>query len=127
MPRALPRYKKCSSGKPSVGVSSGVPRTIVVGASTSNRPMLSSHSASPLAMSMRVGLASGVYTADLSRALRALRGIKAGTVWVNRFGRTADYVIPTGGYHSSGIGKDLGRQAVEANMRFKSVLVDFSN
>ena len=38
-----------------------------------------------------------------------------------------DHVIPTGGYHSSGIGKDLGRQAVEANMRFKSVLVDFSN
>jgi aldehyde dehydrogenase (NAD+) len=52
---------------------------------------------------------------------------QAGTVWVNRYGRTADYVIPTGGYHSSGIGKDLGRQAVEANRRFKSVLVDFSN
>ncbi len=72
------------------------------------------------------GLAAGVYTADLSRALRAVRSIKAGTVWVNRYGRTADYVIPTGGFHSSGIGKDLGRQAVEANMRFKSVLVDFS-
>jgi aldehyde dehydrogenase (NAD+) len=68
-----------------------------------------------------------VYTADLGKALRAVRGIKAGTVWVNRYGRTADYVIPTGGYHSSGIGKDLGRQAVEANMRFKSMLVDFSS
>jgi aldehyde dehydrogenase (NAD+) len=80
-----------------------------------------------LAAHPHYGLAAGVYTADLSRALRAVRGIKAGTVWVNRYGRTADYVIPTGGYHSSGIGKDLGRQAVEANMRFKSVLVDFSN
>ena len=39
------------------------------------------------------GLAAGVYTGDLSRALRAVRGIKAGTVWVNRYGRTADYVI----------------------------------
>lgn len=79
-----------------------------------------------LAAHPHYGLAAGVHTADLSKALRAVRSIKAGTVWVNRYGRTADYVIPTGGYHSSGIGKDLGRQAVEANMRFKSVLVDFS-
>lgn len=33
---------------------------------------------------------------------------------------------PTGGYHQSGIGKDLGRQAVEANLRLKSVLMDFT-
>ncbi|MFI8615431.1 aldehyde dehydrogenase family protein [Acidovorax sp. NPDC077693] len=72
------------------------------------------------------GLAAGVHTADLGRALRAMRGISAGTVWVNRYGRSADFVIPTGGYHQSGIGKDLGRQAVEANLRFKSVLIDFS-
>ena len=72
------------------------------------------------------GLAAGVHTADISKALRAVRAIKAGTVWVNRYGRTADYVIPTGGYNSSGIGKDLGRQAVEANLRFKSALIDFA-
>ena len=47
-------------------------------------------------------------------------------VWINRYGRSADFVIPTGGYHQSGIGKDLGRQAVEANLRFKSVLIDFA-
>jgi aldehyde dehydrogenase (NAD+) len=35
-------------------------------------------------------------------------------------------VIPTGGYKRSGIGKDLGRQAYEANLRFKSILADFS-
>lgn len=72
------------------------------------------------------GLAAGVYTGDVNQALRAVRKLKAGTVWVNRYGRTADYIIPTGGYKSSGIGKDLGRQAVEANMRFKSALLDFS-
>ena len=69
---------------------------------------------------------SGVHTADIGRALRAMRGICAGTVWINRYGRSADFVIPTGGYHQSGIGKDLGRQAVEANLRFKSVLIDFA-
>jgi acyl-CoA reductase-like NAD-dependent aldehyde dehydrogenase len=72
------------------------------------------------------GLAAGVHTADISRALRAVRKLDAGTVWVNRYGRSNDFVIPTGGYHQSGIGKDLGRQAVEANLRFKSVLVDFA-
>jgi aldehyde dehydrogenase (NAD+) len=72
------------------------------------------------------GLAAGVHTADIGRALRLARGIEAGTVWINRYGRTADFVIPTGGYKRSGIGKDLGRQAYEANLRTKSVLVDFS-
>ena len=70
------------------------------------------------------GLAAGVHTADLGRALRFVRGLEAGTVWVNRYGRTSDFMIPTGGYKRSGIGKDLGRAAYEANLRFKSVLID---
>jgi aldehyde dehydrogenase (NAD+) len=72
------------------------------------------------------GLASGIHTADIGRALRMARGIEAGTVWVNRYGRTSDFVIPTGGYKRSGFGKDLGRQAYEANLRIKSVLIDIS-
>lgn len=72
------------------------------------------------------GLAAGVHTADLNRAMRAMRRIDAGTVWINRYGRTSDFVLPTGGWGRSGFGKDLGRQAVEANLRFKSVLMDFS-
>ena len=72
------------------------------------------------------GLAAGVHTSDIGRAMRAMRGISCGTVWINRYGRSADFAIPSGGYHQSGIGKDLGRQAVEANMRFKSVLIDFA-
>ncbi len=79
-----------------------------------------------LAAHAHYGLAAGVHTADIGRALRCMRGISAGTVWINRYGRSADFVIPTGGFHQSGIGKDLGRQAVEANLRFKSVLVDFA-
>ncbi len=72
------------------------------------------------------GLAAGVYTANLGRAMRAMRALKAGTVWINRYSRTLDFVLPTGGYKSSGIGKDLGRQAVEQNLRHKTVLVDFA-
>lgn len=72
------------------------------------------------------GLAAGVHTADVGRALRMVRKLEAGTVWVNRYGRSNDFVIPTGGYKRSGIGKDLGKQAYEANLRFKSVLIDLN-
>lgn len=72
------------------------------------------------------GLAAGVYTTNLGRAMNAVRKIQAGTVWVNRYGRTADFILPTGGFHKSGIGKDLGRQAVEANLRVKATLIDFA-
>ncbi|WP_238123213.1 MULTISPECIES: aldehyde dehydrogenase family protein [unclassified Xanthobacter] len=73
------------------------------------------------------GLAAGVYTGDFARGLRAMRTLQAGTVWINRYNRTGDFILPTGGYKSSGIGKDLGRQAVEANMRHKTVLIDFAS
>lgn len=70
------------------------------------------------------GLCSGLHTQDLSRAVRMARGIQAGTVWVNRYGRSRDHILPTGGYKSSGIGKDLGREAYYGAMRSKTVLID---
>ncbi|HBP95700.1 MAG TPA: aldehyde dehydrogenase, partial [Pantoea agglomerans] len=71
------------------------------------------------------GLCAGVHTLSLPRALRAMRAIDAGTVWINRYGRSGDFIIPTGGFLGSGIGKDLGRQAFQACQRQKSVLIDF--
>ncbi|CAJ0707955.1 aldehyde dehydrogenase family protein [Ralstonia wenshanensis] len=71
------------------------------------------------------GLCAGVHTRDIGQALRAMRRLAAGTVWINRYGRSGDMIIPTGGFKQSGIGKDLGRQALEASMRYKSVLIDF--
>ncbi|AEF54528.1 aldehyde dehydrogenase family protein [Marinomonas posidonica] len=72
------------------------------------------------------GLSAGLHTADLNRAMRMVKALEAGTVWVNRYGRSWDFAIPTGGFKSSGIGKDLGRFAYEANQKTKSVLIDFS-
>lgn len=70
------------------------------------------------------GLCAGVYTRELSRAMRISRSLEAGTVWVNRYGRSRDHILPTGGFRGSGLGKDLGRQAYRENRRTKSVLVD---
>uniref|UniRef100_UPI0031010991 aldehyde dehydrogenase family protein n=1 Tax=Neorhizobium sp. EC2-8 TaxID=3129230 RepID=UPI0031010991 len=69
------------------------------------------------------GLAAGLFTSDLSRAIRLTRRLQAGTVWVNRYGRSRDHILPTGGYKQSGIGKDLGREAFQANRKSKSVLI----
>ncbi|MEM8854325.1 MAG: aldehyde dehydrogenase family protein [Pseudomonadota bacterium] len=69
------------------------------------------------------GLCAGVYTRDLSRAVRVCRAVEAGTVWVNRYGRSRDHILPTGGYKSSGFGKDLGKEAFAANQRVKTVLM----
>ena len=69
------------------------------------------------------GLCAGLYTRDLARAVRVTRKLQAGTVWVNRYGRSRDHILPTGGYKSSGLGKDLGREAYLANRKSKSVLI----
>jgi aldehyde dehydrogenase (NAD+) len=69
------------------------------------------------------GLAAGLFTRDLSRTLRLTRRLQAGTVWVNRYSRSRDHILPTGGYKRSGIGKDLGREAYHANRKSKSVLI----
>ncbi len=69
------------------------------------------------------GLAAGLFTRDLSRAIRMTRALQAGTIWVNRYSRSRDHILPTGGYKQSGIGKDLGREAYLANRKTKSVLI----
>ncbi|WP_137130791.1 aldehyde dehydrogenase family protein [Rhizobium sp. FY34] len=70
------------------------------------------------------GLAAGLFTRDLSRALRLTQRLQAGTIWVNRYSRSRDHILPTGGYKQSGIGKDLGRDAYLANRKTKSVLIN---
>lgn len=77
-----------------------------------------------LANDTAYGLAAGVHTGDVARTLRAVRAIEAGTIWVNRYGRSNDFILPTGGYKQSGIGKDLGRQAYEANLKIKTALIE---
>jgi aldehyde dehydrogenase (NAD+) len=76
-----------------------------------------------LANDSNYGLAAGVHTGDLNRALRATRALEAGTIWVNRYGRSNDFMLPTGGFKQSGIGKDLGREAYMACLKSKAALI----
>jgi aldehyde dehydrogenase (NAD+) len=73
------------------------------------------------------GLSASVFTRDVSRALASARGLKAGTVWVNRWGRTPEMMSsPFGGYGQSGFGKESGRAGIDNFLRSKSVWIDFA-
>lgn len=54
------------------------------------------------------GLASGVFTKDINKALHIADKLEAGTVFVNTYNKT-DVAAPFGGFKQSGFGKDLGR------------------
>ena len=59
------------------------------------------------------GLASGVFTRDISKALYVSERLNAGTVFVNTYNKT-DVASPFGGFKQSGFGKDLGKKKVAA-------------
>jgi aldehyde dehydrogenase (NAD+)/phenylacetaldehyde dehydrogenase len=78
-----------------------------------------------LANATRYGLAAGIWTRDIKKALRTARAIQAGTVWVNTY-NVYDPASPFGGYRQSGFGRDLGVHALEGYTQVKSVWVDLS-
>lgn len=67
------------------------------------------------------GLASGVFTNDLSKALRFAERIDAGTVFVNTYNKT-DVAAPFGGFKQSGFGKDLGKFSRSYQKLYKDYL-----
>ncbi|MGI9405499.1 MAG: aldehyde dehydrogenase [Hyphomicrobiaceae bacterium] len=72
------------------------------------------------------GLASGVFTKDLTRAHRMIRRIHAGIVWVNTY-RAVSPVAPFGGYGMSGYGRESGAESVLDYTRVKSVWIRTSD
>jgi acyl-CoA reductase-like NAD-dependent aldehyde dehydrogenase len=66
------------------------------------------------------GLAAGVWTNSLSNAHRLAALLKAGSVYVNCWGET-DPGAPFGGYKASGVGREHGREGLEAYLETKTV------
>jgi aldehyde dehydrogenase (NAD+) len=66
------------------------------------------------------GLASGIQSGDLGRALRLADRIKAGTVWINTWHKYHPNA-PFGGYRMSGYGREQGAEALENYTQYKTV------
>ena len=71
------------------------------------------------------GLASGVWTENLSRAMRMIREMRSGVVWVNTY-RVAAPQAPFGGVKNSGFGRERGELGILEFTTTKNVMIDFS-
>jgi acyl-CoA reductase-like NAD-dependent aldehyde dehydrogenase len=64
-----------------------------------------------------------VYTQDFEKMLKCMRELRAGTVWIND-PLTDNDAAPFGGRKGSGIGRELGREGLEAFQESKHIHID---
>ena len=69
------------------------------------------------------GLGASIFTTDLAEAIEASERLQAGMVWVNNPLIDND-ALPFGGWKMSGLGRELGRQGLDAFRRAKMVIID---
>ena len=75
-----------------------------------------------IANDTRYGLAAGVWTSSMHRALTMADRIRAGTVWVNNY-RMTSTTSPFGGFKMSGVGREGGIAGMREYLEVKSVWI----
>lgn len=78
-----------------------------------------------LANDTMYGLAGGVFTSDVTRAMRVIKEIRAGITWVNCYNPTFNEA-PWGGYKMSGIGRELGIHGLEEYQEVKQININLT-
>jgi aldehyde dehydrogenase (NAD+) len=72
------------------------------------------------------GLACGIWTRDIARAMRMIRAMRTGVVWVNTY-RMLAAQGPFGGFKNSGFGRERGEAGLLEFTTSKNVMIDFSS
>jgi betaine-aldehyde dehydrogenase len=109
-------------------VLAGVPKTARVAREEIFGPVLSVVKFADLAEAVEItnatgyGLSAGVWSRDIDTALGYARATKAGTVWVNCY-MDGFPEISFGGYGASGLGRELGRTAIDEYIEHKSTII----
>ncbi|MFF9407733.1 aldehyde dehydrogenase family protein [Streptomyces anandii] len=85
-------------------------------------PFTDEEDAIRLANDTRYGLAGSLWTRDLGRALRVSRAVRAGNLSVNSHAGVR-YWTPFGGFKQSGLGRELGPDALTAFTETKNVFI----
>lgn len=75
-----------------------------------------------MANNSEYGLAAGLHTTDVNKAVDVSNRLKAGTVWVNTY-NAFHPMVPFGGYNQSGIGKEMGAEALDNYTQVKAVRI----
>lgn len=73
-----------------------------------------------LANDSQYGLAAGIHTKDLNKAIEVSNRVNAGTVWINTY-NDFHQSVPFGGFGQSGIGREMGDAALDNYTQVKSV------
>jgi acyl-CoA reductase-like NAD-dependent aldehyde dehydrogenase len=69
------------------------------------------------------GLSGSIWTQDVGKAIRVSRAIEAGNLSVNSHS-SVRYWTPFGGYKKSGLGRELGPDALDAFTEVKNVFIN---
>jgi betaine-aldehyde dehydrogenase len=69
------------------------------------------------------GLAAAVWSRDIFRVMRFVKGLRAGVVWVNHT-QASPVEAPWGGYKKSGFGRELGRWGLDEYLQVKQVYIN---
>jgi len=84
---------------------------------------ISDDEAIAMANATRYGLATTVWTNSFQRARRVSREARSGLVWINT-AHSLHPGSPYGGYKQSGVGLEMGQEAIQQHMKIKSVWVE---
>ncbi len=122
-----PDIEECSQGyfiEPTIfaGVNNDmrIAREEVFGPVLAAIPFDEPEEAIAIANDSEFGLAAGVWTEDMRRAIMMSERLEAGSVWVNTY-RDVSYTTPFGGYKKSGIGRENGIEGIREFLQTKAV------